>query len=514
MKNWKSIILVLWIILLIFPYLIGVFQSDTDLVFGGFLLNPIDGFSYIAKMQQGFHGNWFFQLPYTFEFNGKALLFLFYILLGHISRIFSLNLIFVFHLFRVIFAICLFFTLEKFVTLFFNQKDFFWKITFLTLLFGGGLGWLFFFTGNLPADFWVAESFPFLSSFTNPHFSLTLTLMLWGYIFAASRKTNTNQRILIFPIGFLLSIISPFSALITGFIFLFYFLINKAIDFRSRLVNLSLYFLGSAPMSIYQYIIVKDDPILSLWNDQNITQAPSIGNFIFSFSPFLLGLFLYAILWFRLDRKKLDYQANGLLFWIVFTTILLFLPISLQRRFLVGFYIPIVVLFYVCLSSVIRNYDNLIGLKKRLGVFFFILALPSIFLVYSGSLLAVSERNEKLFYPNSYYKSGEWIDKNIKPGSVFLSTTESGLFIPSVSDVKTVCGHPFETINYQETYALVDRFWNGNMNLLEQKDFLEFTHTDYIFYGINEGDNLSPTVLEEFPLIYQSGLVKIYKVIK
>ena len=194
MKNWKLIILVLWIFLLIFPYLIGVFQSNNELVFGGFLLNPIDGFSYLAKMEQGFQGNWFFQLPFTFEFNGNAILFLFYILLGHISRIFSLNIVFVFHLFRVIFAICLFFTLEKFVSLFFQQKDFFWKITFLTLLFGGGLGWLYVFTGNLPADFWVAESFPFLSSFTNPHFTLTLILMLWGYIFAASIKLKFKTK--------------------------------------------------------------------------------------------------------------------------------------------------------------------------------------------------------------------------------------------------------------------------------------------------------------------------------
>lgn len=514
MKNWKSIILVLWIILLIFPYLIGVFQSDTDLFFGGFLLNPIDGFSYIAKMQQGFRGNWFFQLPFTFESNGKAILFLFYILLGHISRIFSLNLIFVFHFFRIVFAICLFFTLDKFVSLFFNKKDFFWKVTFLTLLFGGGLGWLFLFTGNLPADFWVAEAFPFLSSFTNPHFSLTLILMLWGYIIAAARMVNTKQRILIFPIGFLLSIISPFSALITGFIFLFYFFINKEINFRSKLVNLSLYFLGSSPMSVYQYFVVKNDPILSLWNDQNITPAPSIGNFIFSFSPFLLGLFLFLVLWFRSDKKKPEYQVKGLFFWVGFAAILLFLPITLQRRFLVGFYIPIVLLFYIGLSYVFSDYVKYTGIKKIMGVIIFILALPSIFLVYSSSLLAVIEKNEKLFFPTSYYKSGEWINKNIKPGSVFLATSESGLLIPSFSYVKTVCGHPFETINYQDTLALVDQFWNGEMDLLEQKNFLEFTHTDYVYYTLDEGEYLSPTILEEFPLIYQSGLVRIYKVIK
>ena len=267
-------------------------------------------------------------------------------------------------------------------------------------------------------------------------------------------------------------------------------------------------------MSVYQYFVVKGDPILSLWNAQNITPAPSFGNYIFSFSPFLIGLLVFLVLWFRLKNKKLEFQAYGLIFWIVFATVLLFLPIGLQRRFLVGFYIPIVVLFYVFLSFFLQRSDKLLGLRKFFGLFFFILILPSNFLVYGGALLAVSGRNENLFFPNSYYASGQWINQNIKPGSVFLSTPKSGLFIPSVSYVKTVCGHPFETINYEDTLTLVDRFWNGNMNLLEQRAFLEYTHSDYIFSGKNETGYLKPEIFEELPLIYQSGLVKIYKVVK
>ena len=50
------------------------------------------------------------------------------------------------------------------------------------------------------------------------------------------------------------------------------------------------------------------------------------------------------------------------------------------------------------------------------------------------------------------------------------------------------------------------------MNLLEQRNFLEFTHSDYVFYGLNEIDYLPPVILEELPIIYQSGPVKIYKV--
>jgi len=47
------------------PYLVAARSGGEELVFGGFLLNPIDGNSYLAKMQQGYAGTWRFTLPYT-----------------------------------------------------------------------------------------------------------------------------------------------------------------------------------------------------------------------------------------------------------------------------------------------------------------------------------------------------------------------------------------------------------------------------------------------------------------
>ena len=60
--------------------------GDTH-VFGGFLLNPLDGNSYLAKMQQGASGSWRFTLPFTPEPGEGAYLFLFYLALGHLCRL-------------------------------------------------------------------------------------------------------------------------------------------------------------------------------------------------------------------------------------------------------------------------------------------------------------------------------------------------------------------------------------------------------------------------------------------
>ena len=70
-----------------------------------FLYNPQDGNSYLAKMYQGWEGNWRFVLPYTAEAGEGAYLFLFYILLGHIARVCGLSPILIFHLVRVLCSI-------------------------------------------------------------------------------------------------------------------------------------------------------------------------------------------------------------------------------------------------------------------------------------------------------------------------------------------------------------------------------------------------------------------------
>ena len=45
--------------------------------------------------------------------------------------------------------------------------------------------------GRLGADFWVAEAYPFLSSFATPHFALGLALLVWIFL-GANRSINSS----------------------------------------------------------------------------------------------------------------------------------------------------------------------------------------------------------------------------------------------------------------------------------------------------------------------------------
>ena len=62
-----AVVIILALVSLSGPFLYAWENSGEDTVFGGFLFNPIDGNSYLAKMYQGWRGDTQFTLPYTAE---------------------------------------------------------------------------------------------------------------------------------------------------------------------------------------------------------------------------------------------------------------------------------------------------------------------------------------------------------------------------------------------------------------------------------------------------------------
>ena len=123
------------------PYLLAYQRAGDALRFAGFLLNPIDGHSYLAKMHQGWQGVWRFTLPFTVEAGDGGYLFLFYLGLGHLARIFALNNQLVFHLARITSAALMVASLWYFFGGVFDDK---WtrRLAYSLALFGSGFGWL------------------------------------------------------------------------------------------------------------------------------------------------------------------------------------------------------------------------------------------------------------------------------------------------------------------------------------------------------------------------------------
>jgi len=77
-------------------------QSATDWQFMGMLSNPLDGATYLSKMEQGRAGSWLFQLRYTPEKHDGAVFHMFYLFLGHMARVLGLSSLVMYHLARMV----------------------------------------------------------------------------------------------------------------------------------------------------------------------------------------------------------------------------------------------------------------------------------------------------------------------------------------------------------------------------------------------------------------------------
>ena len=80
------------------PYIVGVFSAPSGTHFSGAILNPVDYYSHLAKMQQGARGEWLYQLLFSPEPHQPIFLQTFYIALGHVVRWTGLSFDLVFHI--------------------------------------------------------------------------------------------------------------------------------------------------------------------------------------------------------------------------------------------------------------------------------------------------------------------------------------------------------------------------------------------------------------------------------
>ncbi|MDD5370086.1 MAG: hypothetical protein PHQ40_13455, partial [Anaerolineaceae bacterium] len=203
------------LMLAVLPYFLAERMGGTQFVFGGFLLNPLDGNSYLAKMFEGWQGAWTFTLPFTATPGEGTYLFVFYLLLGHIARWTGLSLLLVFHLARVLSALVFLVALNRFFQWVLPEH----KLTVLAFTLaalGGGLGWLAYpWLGLFTPDMWVAEAFPFLSVYSNPHFPLALALLM-AILQSYSRRFSSGQWAKSISAGFSIGMLLPFGVVIAG----------------------------------------------------------------------------------------------------------------------------------------------------------------------------------------------------------------------------------------------------------------------------------------------------------
>jgi hypothetical protein len=496
-------IALLSLILISLPYGIAAMAGPPEFVFGGFLLNPQDGNTYLAKMYQGWRGDLRFTLPYSADPGQGGYLFLFYILLGHVARWGNLSLILIFHLARLFGAALMMYILWGFYSVAISVERWrLWAFAFANL--GLGLGWLVFASGAVTSDFWVAEAYPFLSGYTNPHFPLSLALVIW--LLTLTGLYDDSQ-----PRGWLaewkaggaalfLAVLSPFGVIIVLFILAGLLIWELAIRSASGLhqKDLSLGFrlawaapvcrrlvhrliwisAPGIPLVLYDLWIARVDTQLAAWNAQNLTLTPPAWDVLLALSPALLLAIPGA---WRVVRRHEQY-GRVLLVWTLISAALIYAPLGLQRRFLMGLYVPLVGLAMYGLEVFSTRYS--IRFARLAAVLALGLALPTTLLILMVGLIGAQTRDPLLYLTRSEAQALEWLQSNTPADALVLAAPETGLLIPARTGRRVIYGHPYETVNAEVEKAQVTHFFQGGS--LSSPAFLEHRRVDYLFYGPRE----------------------------
>jgi len=503
-------------IITLVPYGLAISLAKPEGVFGGFLVNPIDGFSYLAKMRQGYEGQWLFHLPYTVESGEGAFIFLFYIFLGHLSRWTGIPSIVLYHLVRFLGSVFMFSMAFVFVSQFFKTKILRWGAYGIILL-GGGLGWIGVPFGLLASDLWIVESIPFLTAYANAHFPLATALFLaLVLIFLIKARATYLNMIVIFLISTVFAMIQPFS-MVPLFIILFLWLLLETwieanghegsilmMRIREKWFLFFAMIAGALPWFIYDYLLTIHHPVIAAWNEQNITLSPPIYDYILGFG----AIFVLAVFGILKGLFRSTKEERLLLVWVIAQALLLYAPFALQRRLSLGLFFALVILALLTLNQFVVNQKRI----RLLVLAVLILSIPSNLIVLGSGIAGMMKKDPLVVLEKDEMMAYQWLSSNAVPGEIILAGTIAGNRIPAFATLRVFYGHPFETVNAKESKALIEGIFSAEDVQDDGIEELQSMRVTYVFYGPEERELGQPEWLEGLDANFISGEYSIYEI--
>lgn len=490
------------VMLTLVPDALGFTLARPGTAFMGTLMNPEDTNSYLAKMQQGYEGNWLYSIPFTSEPHSAEFLGGFYLALGHFARFSGLSILQTWYVARVAFAFLMFVVACAFIRSYLlNSRT--RLIAYAFALTGSGLGWLLFaagqtyWLGDFPVDFKMPEAHLFFSAMTFPHFSTGVVLILislWlsmrsirgeGVWYAVGAGAANLALAVVYP--FLIYLI----AAVTLLWLLNQFVQSKRILLRP-IISAAISVLIPSPLLVYYFVVLRSNPIFAAWDAQAATPSPNPLHFLAAYGALLI---LAA-------PTLLDRSLRPLWLWVFAAAVLLYMPLNAQRRFVEGIQVPLsilasagVVSYYLPKLDVMKVFRRLAnrpgysarGLQKLIVLSTVVLlSVSNLYVFLSMNLTAAVEQPYPFFRSLAELEALSWAAATLPAGSVIMSGYETGSLIPTRSNLRTVIGHWAETPQFAAKYNQVNSFFSGHVSKQGETALLKSARVNYIFYGPEE----------------------------
>jgi len=328
------------------PYLLAWSVTwGTGVYFVGLLHYPDDAYVYMSWMRQAAEGSILLDNMFTTDPHPGRFFNLLFLVLGWFARATGLSVLAVFHISRVAFGICFLITTYALLRTLVHPLPA-RKVGYLLVCFSSGVGWLFARrVPNSPIDLWQTEAVSFLCVYQNPLFLAALTAMLLTFLFAFKGMESGKLRWWI-AAGVSTGLLANFHSYdviqllgtLTCYLILRWFALKKPAP--AELLGLAVVAAFSVPGVAYQLWLYQTDPIFRARALVPTGSAHPI--YVLLGYGFLVPLSVLGAV--AMSRQADASEQNTLRFlvaWSVIPILLSYIPVSFQRKILMGAHIPI-----------------------------------------------------------------------------------------------------------------------------------------------------------------------------
>jgi hypothetical protein len=491
------------------PYLWGYLSKPPDMWFSGVIYNVHDTAQYLTWMRES-GTRFFIENKLTPEPNPAVFVNLHWWIPGRVAAWLGLSLRQMYQILRLLvvplYVAVLYWVCGLFCADLRRRRFAFW---FATL--GSGLGWIWVVDKYLnrlgdvrwPHDVYTTPGNSFWVLLASPHlaFALALTCLVLGLAWLGYEKRRWSLSLaagglaLFLGLGHVYDLVTVWSVLAV-----FGLLLTLRDGFRWRtFASLSVVVIASLPASLYfGWVSSAANP---LWQAA-LKQYDNLG----AFTPrplhlvVLLGVpLLLALAGFFLRVGRLARQSDRSLFlggWFVVQLVIIYLPLQFQVMLLAGFQLVMAILatdfvferMIPWLEARFRERGRegrLFGLQpgRWVSVLLLLAVVPTNAYLFSWRLMDLNRHDRPFYLYQDEVAAMEWLESQIEPGDVVLSSFVIGHYIPGLTGGKAFCGNAVMTADFERKREMMERFFDAATSDVERMQLVQQYNVRYVFWG-------------------------------
>lgn len=535
-KYFLGIVIAVLLLVISLPYLWALAITPQGFQYSGLLYNPDDQNVHLAWERQAEQGHLTVKDLFSSESlqSDKSLFVNIYTLaVGTVSRVTHIPLIWITHLFRLLFAALAMVWFYDLCRQLISSR----RTRYLALLFAAfstGVGWLLpLLPGHIFMDRPDLANFPMMPEayiFTSAFIfglniaSLALMVLVYGQLLHAEEKQSWKHAAVAAVAAFVLANIHTYDAFpMIGILVLWFLwrLWQRKSTFNGRAGSPSqlrgalgesalpiahkstfnVLALGSVIVAailpiIYQWIVFQNDMQFRL-KAVTYTAAPPILDVLMSYG--LVFIFAVIGIIFICRKRGESHRSFLLLAWVGITLAAIYLPrwlghpLSFERKMIEGMHWPLCLLAAIGLVWILERIKSQ-TMQKTIAAVVIIISCVSSFQFIGWCLQNAQDNNRSranVLMPPLYLSDGDqaamnYLKSHENQKEAVLSLTFIGNYIPGQTGMTVYLGHWAETINYQDKLSETLKFYTGKMTQQQAREWLAENHIGYVLMGSYE----------------------------